>query len=185
MHTRGIWYKQPDCGQTGGPKAERTTSLSPITELPRTPLEIVQVLNMVDLTEIKLNDYYRPLISNFAAVDAIAQMNRRVFDPSGADEQVEIGFQSTVSKKKHKGVARDELDRIRAHLRALTENPARPFLLVFVTVVEGINSLQRLGKTTEAGGDAFEQFVIRRISFEATKGIQDIPEVMDESEADD
>jgi hypothetical protein len=135
---------------------------------------------MSDITEIERNDYYQPLLSNFPAVDAIALMTRRVFDPSGPDEQVGVGFQATVSKNKRKGVARDELVRVRNNLRVLTNIPTLPLLLVFVTVVGGINSRQRLGKTTEPGDEDFEQFVIRGISFEATRGMKNIPEVAEE-----
>jgi hypothetical protein len=137
-------------------------------------------LDMSDITEIERNDYYQPLLSNFPAVDAIALMTRRVFDPSGPDEQVGVGFQATVSKNKRKGVARDELVRVRNNLRVLTNIPTLPLLLVFVTVVGGINSRQRLGKTTEPGDEDFEQFVIRGISFEATRGMKNIPEVAEE-----
>lgn len=48
-----------------------------------------------------------------------------------------------------------------------------------MTVVDGINSRQRLGATAEPGDAKFDQFVVRGISFEALNDIK-IPDVPEE-----
>ena len=123
-------------------------------------------LSMDDITSIRVNEYFQPLVCNFPAVDAIALMARSYFDGPSATGFCGVGFQATISKKKRKGVPREELMRVRSKLRALQNDPSLPLYLVFVSVVDGLNSRQRLGPTREPVDDEFAQFVIRGISFE-------------------
>ncbi len=102
-------------------------------------------------------------------------MDQRTFLPRKPAKVVGIGFQATVSKQKRKGVPRAKLQNVRAHLRTITGISDLELFLVFVTVRDGLNSRQRLGKTLEPGDEEFKQFVITGISFESTKNIPLLP----------
>lgn len=151
-------------------KLSGNTQFHPL-QLPLMTRKFFRFLNMVDFTEIELNEYYQPLICNFPAVDAITLMERKVFDGPTATGLCGVGFQATVSKKKRKGVSREELSRVRDKLRMLTKNPMLPLYLVFVTTPDGLSSRQVLGRPKLPEDDEYVQFVIRGISFEAMSGI--------------
>jgi len=155
-------------------------------ELPPMNHKSFRFTNMSDFTHIQALDYYQPLISNFPALDAIALLDRRLFQPEyPRPELVAVGFQATVSSKKRKGVPRHELHTIRNHLRAITNNPSLALFLVFVTVTEGIHARQSLGKPAEPADKEFVQFAIRGVSFESTVPVPTVNENDDGDEEED
>jgi hypothetical protein len=141
-------------------------------ELPPFKRSFFAKLSMDDITSLRMNEYFQPLICNFPAVDAIALMARSFFDGPSATGFCGVGFQATISKTKRKGVPREELIRVRSKLRELQNDASLPLYLVFVSVVDGLNSRQRLGPARETVDDEFVQFVIRGISFESLSKLE-------------
>ena len=113
-------------------------------------------LDMMDITSVGLNEYFRPTFPTLTAVESFALMHKKVLFP-GEEGTCIVGFQATVAK--NHPVKRAGLQKIRARVKELGHD--LDLVVVFV-VGQGdeISERQKLGERVERGDDKFRQCVL-------------------------
>jgi hypothetical protein len=105
--------------------------------------------------------YCQPESGSFEALDAFAIIQRKLVD--GQPGLCCVGFQSTTADTHI--VKRGGAKRVRDKCRSLLGLPDLPLFIMFVTIPNGIQKAQKLGKVTHQSDAEFTQYVLHGIDF--------------------
>ena len=139
-------------GSASAPPHDRAVAGKGTIEVPK--LRLLEFNSSLDeLTELRLNDYALPASRVYQSLDAVAVVNRQLFDSTaGPGDACFVGFQMTIAKKhglRAKGLAQ-ALEHARAKLAGFPPSaPKVPMFVVIVTDNRAMSSAQNI--LTEAG----------------------------------